>query len=79
MVPMQVGSTHSQPKTAADPADYSFASALNSVVPLPQPSIEMSASRVAQLAQELQQKQQVGRMRLPSHHPIRRQMYHAQD
>ena len=69
----QVGSTRSQPMSAADSADYNFASALNSVVPLPQPSVEMSTSRVAQLAQELQQKQQVGCMHLPSHLPVLRQ------
>lgn len=44
-------------------SDYNFASALNSVVP--QPSVELQASRVVQLAQELQQqKQQVLRLRL---------------
>ena len=66
----QVGSTHSQPRTAGNPADYSFVSALNSVAPLPQPSVEMGTSRMAQLAQELQQKQQVCSMHVPVHLPV---------
>ena len=77
IVASQVGSAHSQPRTAADPADYNFTSALNSVVPLSQLSIELNTSRVAQLAQELQQKQQVCCMHIPTHLPGRRQIPHV--
>ena len=46
-----------QQSAAGSAGDYTFATALNSVVP--QPSVELQATRVAQLARELQQRQQV--------------------
>ena len=46
-----------QQSAAGSASDYSFAAALNSVVP--QRSVALQATRVAQLAQELQQRQQV--------------------
>ncbi|CAL5227659.1 g10665 [Coccomyxa viridis] len=45
-----------QQSAAGSAGDYTFATALNSVVP--QPSVELQATRVAQLARELQQRQQ---------------------